>query len=113
MVERVHCLVTGATGYIGARLVPRLLDEGHHVRALARNPSKLDDVPWREPAEVARGDLGNGDSLISAFDGMDVVYYLVHSMGASKDFAAEEARAVRNVVTAARRTGARHVGYRT
>jgi uncharacterized protein YbjT (DUF2867 family) len=103
--------VTGATGYIGARLVPRLLDEGHHVRALARNPSKLDDVPWREQAEVARGDLGDVDSLIAAFDRMDVVYYLVHSMGASKDFAAEEARAVRNVVTAARRTGIRRVVY--
>jgi len=111
MVERVRCLVTGATGYIGARLVPRLLDEGHQVRALARNPSKLDDVPWREQAEVARGNLGDVDSLIAAFDGMDVVYYLVHSMGTSKDFAAEEARAVRNVVTAASRTGVRRVVY--
>ncbi len=108
---QVCCLVTGATGYIGARLVPRLLDEGHRVRALARNPAKLADVPWREQAEVARGDLGELDSLIAAFDGMDVVYYLVHSMGTSKDFAAEEIRAVRNVVTAARRTGVRRVVY--
>ncbi|OMC53130.1 nucleoside-diphosphate sugar epimerase [Mycobacterium sp. IS-836] len=107
----VRCLVTGATGYIGARLVPRLLDEGHQVRALARNPGKLADVPWRDRAEVARGDLGDVDSLIAAFDGIDVVYYLVHSMGASKDFAADEDRAVRNVVTAARRTGVRRVVY--
>lgn len=107
----VHCLVTGATGYIGARLVPRLLDEGHEVRALARDPDKLADVPWRERVEVARGDLGDVDSLTAAFDGIDVVYYLVHSMGAAKDFAAEEDRAVRNVVTAARRTGARRVVY--
>jgi len=111
MVEQVSCLVTGATGYIGARLVPRLLDEGHRVRALARNPAKLADVPWREQAEVVRGDLGDLDSLIVAFEGMDVVYYLVHSMGTSKDFAAEESRAVRNVVTAARRTGVRRVVY--
>ncbi|HKI39260.1 MAG TPA: NAD(P)H-binding protein, partial [Mycobacterium sp.] len=111
MVEQVRCLVTGATGYIGARLVPRLLDEGHRVRALARNPAKLADVPWREQAEVARGDLGDVDSLIAAFDGIDVVYYLVHSMGTSKHFADEEARAVRNVVTAARRTGVRRVVY--
>ena len=62
-------------------------------------------MPWRERAEVARGDLADVDSLIAAFDGMDVVYYLVHSMGTSKDFAAEESRAVRNVVTAARRAG--------
>ncbi len=104
--------MTGATGYIGARLVPRLLDEGHRVRALARNPDKLDGVPWRPDVEVARGDLGDVDSLIEAFDGIDVVYYLVHSMGGgSKDFAAEEERAVHNVVTAARRTGVRRIVY--
>jgi uncharacterized protein YbjT (DUF2867 family) len=108
---QVHCLVTGATGYIGTRLVPRLLDGGHRIRALARNPAKLDDVPWRQRAEVARGDLGDVDSLIAAFDGMDVVYYLVHSMGTSKDFADEEARAVGNVVTAARHAGVRRVVY--
>lgn len=111
MVQRARCLVTGATGYIGARLVPRLLDEGDHVRALARDPRKLAAVPWREQAEVARGDLADVDSLSEAFDGMDVIYYLVHSMGASKNFATEEARAVRNVVTAARRTGVRRVVY--
>ncbi len=111
MPEQVRCLVTGATGYIGGRLVPRLLDDGHHVRALARNPDKLAQVPWRQQAEVARGDLGDVDSLIAAFDGIDVVYYLVHSMGTSKDFAAEETRAVRNVVTAARRTGVQRVVY--
>jgi uncharacterized protein YbjT (DUF2867 family) len=111
MVGQVRCLVTGATGYIGTRLVPQLLDGGHHVRALVRDPQKLAQVPWRERAEVARGDLSDVDSLIAAFDGMDVVYYLVHSMGTSTDFAAEEARAVGNVVTAARRTGVRRVVY--
>lgn len=111
MAEKVRCLVTGATGYIGARLIPRLLDEGHRVRALARNPAKLDDVPWRDRAEVVRGDLGDVDSLSTAFDGIDVVYYLVHSMGAVKDFAGEEARAVDNVVTAARQAGVRRVVY--
>ncbi|ORB83638.1 nucleoside-diphosphate sugar epimerase [Mycobacterium kansasii] len=108
---QVNCLVTGATGYIGARLVPLLLDEGHRVRALARDPNKLADAPWRERAELARGDLGDVDSLITAFNGIDVLYYLVHSMGTATDFAAEEARAVRNVVTAARHAGVRRLVY--
>jgi uncharacterized protein YbjT (DUF2867 family) len=111
MAEQLRCLVTGATGYIGARLVPRLLDDGHQVRALARNPDKLADVPWREQVEVARGDLADVESLIDAFDRVDVVYYLVHSMGTSKNFVAEESRSVRNVVTAARRAGVRRVVY--
>ncbi|KZS72478.1 nucleoside-diphosphate sugar epimerase [Mycobacterium kansasii] len=108
---QVNCLVTGATGYIGARLVPHLLDKGHRVRALARDPNKLAGVPWRDRTEVARGDLGDVDSLIAAFDGVQVVYYLVHSMGTAKNFAVEEARAVRNVVEAARRAGVRRVVY--
>ena len=71
------------------------------MRALARNPDKLADAPWRDRVEVVRGDLGDADSLTAAFAGVDVVYYLVHSMGTSADFVAEEARSARNVVAAA------------
>jgi uncharacterized protein YbjT (DUF2867 family) len=106
-----RCLVTGATGYIGGHLVPMLLDHGHPVRALARNPDKLDDAPWRAQVEVARGDLGDPDSLATAFADVDVVYYLVHSMGTSTDFVAEEAKAARNVVTAAQRAGVGRIVY--
>ncbi len=109
--DEIHALVTGATGYIGGRLVPRLLDRGHAVRALARNPDKLADVGWRDDVEVARGDLGDTESLSAAFDGMDVVYYLVHSMGTSSDFVAAEARSARNVVDAARQAGVRRLVY--
>jgi len=110
-VWEVRCLVTGATGYIGGRLAPRLLDRGLAVRAMARNLDKLDRLPWRDRAEVARGDLGDPDSLTTAFDGIDVVYYLVHSMGTSSDFVAEEARSARNVVAAARRSGVKRLVY--
>ncbi len=109
--EEIRCVVTGATGYIGGRLVPRLLDHGHTVRALARNPDKLATLPWRDDVEVVRGDLGDADSLIAAFDGADVVYYLVHSMGTSADFVTEEAQSARNVVLAGHRAGVRRLVY--
>jgi uncharacterized protein YbjT (DUF2867 family) len=81
------------------------------VRALARNPDKLADVPWRDRVEVARGDLDDPDSLGEAFDGVDVVYYLVHSMGTESDFVAAEARSARNVVAAAQRAGVKRLVY--
>jgi len=103
--------LTGATGYIGGRLAPELLARGFAVRAMARNPDKLADADWRDQVEVVRGDLGDPDSLTEAFDGVDVVYYLVHSMGSAKDFVAEEARAARNVVAAAKHAGVRRLVY--
>jgi uncharacterized protein YbjT (DUF2867 family) len=109
--NRRRCLVTGATGYVGGHLAPALLDAGHAVRALARDPNKLRDAPWRSRAEVVRGDLGDVESLTEAFDGVDVVYYLVHSMGTSSDFVAEEERAAHNVVAAAVQAGAQRIVY--
>lgn len=109
--EQIRCLVTGATGYIGGRLAPALLHRGHQVRAMARTPEKLDNAPWRDRAEVVQGDLTDADSLATAFEGVDVVYYLVHSMGTSDDFVAEEAQSARNVVSAARKAGVRRVVY--
>lgn len=109
--DQIRCLVTGATGYVGGRLVPRLLESGFAVRALARTPDKLANVPWRAAVEVARGDLNDKASLEAAFADVDVVYYLVHSMGFEKDFAAEERRAAENVVAAARATGVKRIVY--
>ncbi|PND56395.1 nucleoside-diphosphate sugar epimerase [Mycobacterium sp. ENV421] len=109
--KQIRCLVTGATGYVGGRLVPRLLEDGFAVRALARNPDKLANVPWRDQIEIARGDLTDADSLTEAFTDVDVVYYLVHSMGTSADFAADERRAAQNVVTAARSAGVKRIVY--
>jgi uncharacterized protein YbjT (DUF2867 family) len=110
-VSKLRCLVTGSTGYIGRRLAPELIERGHRVRALARTPTRLDGAPWRASAEVVRGDLGDPESLNAAFDGVDVVYYLVHSMGSSSDFVSEEERSAHNVAAAAERAGVRRIVY--
>jgi uncharacterized protein YbjT (DUF2867 family) len=109
--ESRRYLVTGATGYIGGHLAALLVDRGLTVRAMARTPQKLDGAPWRDKAEVVRGDLGDPASLTAAFDGVDVVYYLVHSMGTSKDFVREEELSARNVATAAKDAGVRRIVY--
>lgn len=106
-----RCLVTGATGYIGGRLIPRLLDQGFSVRALVRTPEKLAAVPWRDSVDVTRGDLTDEASLRAALDGIDVAFYLVHSMGSVKDFAAQEHQAAQNFVNAARQAGVHRIVY--
>ncbi|KQZ07444.1 NAD(P)-dependent oxidoreductase [Agromyces sp. Root1464] len=107
----MHVLVTGATGYIGGRLVPRLLAAGHEVRVLARRPERLRDVPWRGEVEVVEGDLLDPGSVDAAVESVDVVYYLVHSMGGQGDFEATERRIAENVASAARRNGVSRLVY--
>jgi uncharacterized protein YbjT (DUF2867 family) len=107
----MRVLVTGATGYIGGRLIPRLLDSGHHVRAFARSPQKLDGVPWRGRIEVIEGDLLDEDAVARAVDGVDIVVYLAHSMGSHGDFAETERRGARVMATAARTAGVRRFVY--
>ncbi|MBC9935998.1 MULTISPECIES: SDR family oxidoreductase [unclassified Leucobacter] len=104
-------LVTGATGYIGGRLVPRLLDAGYKVTVLVRSPQKLLDVPWAERVTIVAGDLLDPDTVAEACAGKDVVYYLVHSMGTKGDFAVAEGRAARNVATAAAQLGVGRIVY--
>lgn len=98
-------LVIGATGYIGSRLVPRLLADGARVSVLARTPSRLDDVPWREEVTIHEGGLGNADALLAALRTVDVACHLVHSMGDSKDYAREERETTEAFVRAAEEAG--------
>ncbi|MFF5565514.1 SDR family oxidoreductase [Streptomyces sp. NPDC012623] len=107
----LRCLVTGATGYIGGRLVPELLDAGHAVRCLARTPRKLRDYPWVDRTEVVRGDVTDAASLTSAMAGVDVAYYLVHALGTGADFAATDRRAARTFAEQAKAAGVGRVVY--
>ncbi|MFB9715211.1 SDR family oxidoreductase [Arthrobacter methylotrophus] len=107
-------VVLGSTGYIGGRLVPRLLEAGYDVRVLVRHANKLTDVPWASRVEVVTGDLEDADSLRSAFVGADVIYYLVHSMGPSgqrRSFAETERLCAGNVGRAAADAGAGRIIY--
>ena len=81
----MRCVIFGATGYLGVRLVPELLSAGHEVRVMARTPAKLDDVPWRQDVEVVEGDVADADTVRRALEGQQVLFYLVHSM-LSNDF---------------------------
>lgn len=104
-------LVTGATGYVGGRLVPRLLEAGKPVRVLVRDPARLGGRPWVDRVDVVRGDVHDADSLAGAFDGVDVAYYLVHSMGDHAAFATRDREAARAFGEAARKAGVRRIVY--
>ena len=75
-------LVTGASGYIGGRLVPRLLEAGFRVRCLARDPARLEGRPWLGRVEVIAGDCLHDETLPAALRDVEVAFYMVHSMAA-------------------------------
>lgn len=81
----MNILVIGASGYVGSHLVPALVDHGRHVRAAARSAATLAARGW-EGVECCEADVLKPDTLAAALAGIDVAYYLVHSMGSGKDF---------------------------
>ncbi len=103
-------LVTGATGYVGGRLAPVLAERGHSVRLLARRPERAAVPPG---AEVLRGDVLSGEGLPEALAGVEVAYYLVHSMGrgGDGDFAERDRQGARTFARAAREAGVGRVVY--
>lgn len=108
----MNILVTGATGYIGGRLVPKLLEKGHVVRCLARRPEVLEGR-WKG-VEIVKGDVlsAESSSLVNALSGIDVAYYLVHSMTAGEEgFEERDRQASRNFAEAARAAGVRRIIY--
>ena len=104
-------LVTGATGYIGGRLVPRLLDAGHRVKVLVRSPDKIAGVPWFNDVDVVRSSLDDAAAVEDALRGVDVLYYLVHSMAAGSGFEAKEKSMAELVAAAAAAAGVRRIVY--
>jgi uncharacterized protein YbjT (DUF2867 family) len=107
-------LLTGATGYVGGSLLPILLEDGHHVRALARDEGRArGSLP--EEVEIAEGDVVSGTGLAEALDGIGVAYYLVHSMGrgsgSADEFAERDRRAAHNFGRAAADAGVERIIY--
>ncbi|MFD1860336.1 SDR family oxidoreductase [Aeromicrobium camelliae] len=104
-------LVTGATGYVGGRLVPALLDAGHDVRVLVRDPRKARGHAWADRVEIVQGDATAPADVARALEGVDVLYYLLHSIGSGRGFGATELEIARSFADAARTAGARRIVY--
>ena len=104
-------LVTGATGYVGGRLVPRLLEGGYPVRVMVRDSSRLQGRPWRDQVEIVQGDVLDISSLAPAMNGVGMAYYLVHSMSGHQDFHERDLVAARNFGAAAKAAGIQRIIY--
>lgn len=104
-------LVTGATGYIGGRLVPRLLQAGYRVCCLVRDPARLQGRPWRNDVEVVPGDCLQSETLPAALSDVQVAFYLVHSMAGGHDFEQRDLVAARNFSQTAKKAGVQRIIY--
>jgi uncharacterized protein YbjT (DUF2867 family) len=106
-----RALVLGATGYIGGRLTPRLLNAGYRVRVLARDAARAASFPWGADCEIVEGSADDADAVAKAMDDVDVVYYLIHSMTAGKGFEESDDRAATTVAEAAKSAGVHRIVY--
>lgn len=111
MAESKLILVTGATGYVGGRLVPRLVEAGYRVRCMSRDPERLKGRSWREQVEVVQGDALNKESVVAAMQGVSVAYYLIHGFQGDKLDARRDMAAARNFAEASEEAGIERIIY--
>ncbi len=104
-------LVTGATGYVGGRLVPRLLEAGYRVRCLARDVQRLDGFTWRRQVEAVQGDALDTRSLVAAMKNVSTAYYLIHGRQGGRTSAERDLQAARNFAQAAEEADIERVIY--
>jgi uncharacterized protein YbjT (DUF2867 family) len=103
--------VTGATGYIASRLIPRLLNSGYRVRCLAREPRRLKARAWSRDIEVVPGDVTVPSTLRAALEGVHTAYYLIHNMTYGQGYTALELESARAFAAAAGEAGVEHIIY--
>ena len=104
-------LVTGATGYIGGRLIPKLIERDYHVRCMVRDEERISGRDWYSDVEVVCADVFNEKSLEKALQGIDAAYYLIHSMTGGKDFHQQDLIAAQNFARAAEKAAVKQVIY--
>jgi uncharacterized protein YbjT (DUF2867 family) len=104
-------LITGATGYIGGRLVPYLLEKGYPLRLLVRDPERLKGRPWENQVEIVQGDVLKPETLVKAMAEVRAAYYLIHSMSGHEDFHQRDLDAARNFSAAAKTVGVEQIIY--
>jgi uncharacterized protein YbjT (DUF2867 family)/uncharacterized protein YndB with AHSA1/START domain len=104
-------LVSGATGYVGGRLIQRLVETGQRPRALARDPSRVAGRPWADSVDVVKGDVLRYDSLIPALQGTSTAFYLVHSMHIGRGFRERDTQGAINFARAASAAGVDRIVY--
>src|SRR3954453_23551517 len=107
----MRVLVTGATGYVGGRLVPVLLQERHEVRCFTRGANRLRDLPWRSQVDIAEGDVLDRGAVLDALADVDVAYYLGHALGTGRDFEQSDRQAARTFAAAADDRGVGRIVY--
>jgi len=111
IVNKKLILVTGATGYIANRLIPRLLEQGYRVRAMARQPEQLAARSWANRVELVRGDITFPSTLKDALNGVYTAFYLVHNMTIGRGYPRIEMEGARNFTFAAKSFGVQHIIY--